>query len=138
MFAKICNFFARRPFFWKTLAHCVLGLEHFCPWPREGLPSESRSLAWDFFFCVVGLMSSTPPLVLPYHKPRSRAQKRVFYRVKSQMACTNTCRLFLSGGQAPFESQSSTRVEKKWKTSHLANLKLLTFLQLKVDYKHHN
>ena len=32
----------------------VLGLEHSCPWPREGLSSERLSLASDFF-CVLGL-----------------------------------------------------------------------------------
>ena len=32
----------------------VLGLEHSCPWPREGLSSRSRSLALDFI-CVLGL-----------------------------------------------------------------------------------
>ena len=34
-----------------------LGLEHSCPWPREGLSSErlSLALASDFFFCVLGL-----------------------------------------------------------------------------------
>ena len=31
-----------------------LGLEHCCPWPREGLSSERLSLASDFF-CVLGL-----------------------------------------------------------------------------------
>ena len=31
-----------------------LGLEHSCPWPREGLSSEGLSLASDFF-CVLGL-----------------------------------------------------------------------------------
>ena len=40
-------------FFWKTLAPVsfVLGLEHSCPWPREGLSSEGLSLALDFFLC---------------------------------------------------------------------------------------
>ena len=32
----------------------VLGLEHSCPWPRDGLSSERLSLASDFF-CVLGL-----------------------------------------------------------------------------------
>ena len=32
----------------------VLGLERFCPWPREGLSSKSQSLASDFF-CVLGI-----------------------------------------------------------------------------------
>ena len=31
-----------------------LGLEHFCPWPREGLSSERLSLA-SIFVCVLGL-----------------------------------------------------------------------------------
>ena len=31
-----------------------LGIEHSCPWPREGLSSERLSLASDFF-CVFGL-----------------------------------------------------------------------------------
>ena len=34
----------------------VLGLEHFCPWPREGLSSERLSLALaSDCFCVLGL-----------------------------------------------------------------------------------
>ena len=33
-----------------------LGLEHFCPWPRECLSSERLSLALALdFFCVLGL-----------------------------------------------------------------------------------
>ena len=48
------NFF----FFWRTLAPVSsvlgLGLEHSCPYPREGLSSERLSLASDFF-CVLGL-----------------------------------------------------------------------------------
>ena len=33
-----------------------LGLEHFCPWPRECLSSERLSLALTSeFFCVLGL-----------------------------------------------------------------------------------
>ena len=45
-----------RTFFWRTLTavSLVLGLEHSCPWPREGLSSERLSLASDFFFCVLG------------------------------------------------------------------------------------
>ena len=44
-------------FFWRTLALVSLvlglGLEHICPWPREGLSSEELSLALasDFFLC---------------------------------------------------------------------------------------
>ena len=46
----------------------VLGLEHFCPWPRECLSSErlSLALASDFFVSLAlasSLVSSTPPLV---------------------------------------------------------------------------
>ena len=47
-----------------------LGLEHSCPWPREGLSSERLSLALalasDFFVSLAlasSLVSSTPPLV---------------------------------------------------------------------------
>ena len=44
--------------FWRTLVAVSLvlghGLEHSCPWPREGLFSERLSLASDFF-CVLGL-----------------------------------------------------------------------------------
>ena len=42
-----------------------LGLEHFCPWPREGLSSEGLPLASDFFvFLASSLVYSTPPLEL--------------------------------------------------------------------------
>ena len=56
---KMCNYFARRPFFFvkhlRVLSLVLgLGLEHSCPWPREGLSSESQSLASDLF-CVIGL-----------------------------------------------------------------------------------
>ena len=48
----------RRSFFLETLAFVSLvlglGLEHFCPWPRECLSSERLSLVSDFF-CVLGL-----------------------------------------------------------------------------------
>ena len=49
---KICHLFARRHFFGDHLlvVSLVLGLEHSCPWPREGLSSESRSLVSVFFF----------------------------------------------------------------------------------------
>ena len=57
-------------FFWKTLAavSLVLGLEHSCPWPREGLSSKrlSLALASDFFVSLAlasSLVSSTPPLL---------------------------------------------------------------------------
>ena len=49
--------FWRPFFFWRTLAAVSLvlglGLEHSCPWPREGLSSErlSLALASDFFLC---------------------------------------------------------------------------------------
>ena len=50
--------FLWRPFFfWRALALVFLvlglGLEHFCPWPRECLSSErlSLALASDFFLC---------------------------------------------------------------------------------------
>ena len=47
-----------RHFFWKALALVslvlVLGREHSCPWPREGLFSVGLSLASDLF-CVLGL-----------------------------------------------------------------------------------
>ena len=44
------------------------GLEHSCPWPREGLSSKrlSLALASDFFVSLAlasSLMSSTPPLI---------------------------------------------------------------------------
>ena len=47
----------------------VLGFEHSCPWPREGLSSErlSLALASDFFVSLAlasSLVSSTPPLLL--------------------------------------------------------------------------
>ena len=52
------NNFFEELFFWRTLAAVFLvlglGLEHSCPWPREGLFSERLSLASDFF-CVLGL-----------------------------------------------------------------------------------
>ena len=44
-----------KTFFWRTLApvSLILGLEHSCPWPREGLSSKRLSLALtsDFFLC---------------------------------------------------------------------------------------
>ena len=45
-----------------------LGLEHFCPWPREGLSSErlSLALASDFFVSLALasiLVSSNLPLI---------------------------------------------------------------------------
>ena len=46
--------------FFENTCGCVLGpgLEHSCPWPREGLSSERLSLALVLasdFFCVLGL-----------------------------------------------------------------------------------
>ena len=48
---KFCNLFVRRPFFWRTLARCVLS-----PWPwaflflaSRGLSLEGRCLASDVF-----------------------------------------------------------------------------------------
>ena len=45
--------------FLENTCTCVLGLKHFCPWPRKGLSSEGLSgalgLASDFF-CVLGLV----------------------------------------------------------------------------------
>ena len=57
-------------FFWRTLSpvFLVLVLEHFCPWPREGLSSEGLSLALVFFFVFLALasslVSSNTPLTL--------------------------------------------------------------------------
>ena len=58
-------------FFGRTLAGCLslaLGLEHSCPWPRESLPSESRSLASDFLcpwpWPLALIVPSTPPLLI--------------------------------------------------------------------------
>ena len=46
----------------------VLGLDHSCPWLREGLSSKSRSLASDFFFESLALarkvVSSISPLII--------------------------------------------------------------------------
>ena len=51
--------FLWRPFFFLralALVSLVLGLEHFCPWPRECLSSERLSLALaSDFFGVLGL-----------------------------------------------------------------------------------
>ena len=52
-------------FFLKSTCDCVLGLEHSCPWPRECLSSERRSLALaSDFFCVLGLGLGLEPCVL--------------------------------------------------------------------------
>ena len=59
--------------FWRTLAPVslvlCLGLEHSCPWPREGLSSERLSLAMasNFFVSLAlasSLVSSTPSLCI--------------------------------------------------------------------------
>ena len=48
--------FLWRLFFLESTCACGLGLEHFCPWPRECLSSERLSLALaSDFFCVLGL-----------------------------------------------------------------------------------
>ena len=62
-----------KTFFLRTLAHVslVLGLEHPCPWPREGL---SLALDSDFFVSLAlasSLVSSTPCL--------SKALKRCYF-----------------------------------------------------------
>ena len=56
-------------FFRRTLAAVTLvlglGLEHSCPWPREGLSSKRLSLALaSDFFCVLGLGLGLEPCVL--------------------------------------------------------------------------
>ena len=54
------KFFAD-PFFWRTLAPCVLGLE------IEGLSSRSRSLASNFFVSLASkVVPSTPPLIIMF------------------------------------------------------------------------
>ena len=65
------NFFEDLFFFLRTLAAVSLvlglGLEHSCPWPREGLSSERLSLALALasdFFCVLGLGLGLEPCVL--------------------------------------------------------------------------
>ena len=60
--------FLKTFFFRRTLALVSLvlslGLEHFCPWPQEGLSSEGLFLASDFFVSLASsLVSSTPPLL---------------------------------------------------------------------------
>ena len=59
--------FCAKTFFLRVVS-LVLGLEHSCSWPREGLSSESRSLALasDFFVTlafVSSLVSSTSLLL---------------------------------------------------------------------------
>ena len=67
---RLKNFCEDLFFFWRALAlvFLVLGLEHSCPWPREGLSSErlSLTLASDFFVSMAlasSLLSSTPHLL---------------------------------------------------------------------------
>ena len=65
--AKLANFWSENLFFGDQIGivSLVLGLEHFCPWPREGLSSEGLPLASDFFvFLASNLVYSTPPLEL--------------------------------------------------------------------------
>ena len=53
--------------FLENTCGCVLGLglQHSCPWPREGLSSKSLSLALaSDFFCVLGLGLGLEPCVL--------------------------------------------------------------------------
>ena len=59
-----------------------LGLEHSCPWPREGLSSEGLSLALasDFFVSLAlasSLVSSTPPLLIYVTLPAPPKKKLV-------------------------------------------------------------
>ena len=57
--------FCSNTFFLRTFPRCVLGIEHSCPWSREGLSSEIPSLASDFFVSLaLSLVFSTPPLVI--------------------------------------------------------------------------
>ena len=53
---------------------CVL-----CPWPREGLSSESWSLALDFFvaFALASSLVSSTPLLLPNESLRNNCD--IFY-----------------------------------------------------------
>ena len=51
---RLKNFFGK--LFFENTCACVLGLEHSCPWPREGLSSKGLSLASS-------IVSSTPPLL---------------------------------------------------------------------------
>ena len=56
-FPKNVRIFGAKTFFFRDHfrdVSLVLGLEHFCHWPREGLPSVGLSLALDYF-CVLGL-----------------------------------------------------------------------------------
>ena len=60
-FGKFMKFWAKI-FVFRSLPRCVLGLEHSCPWPLEGL---SFALPLDFFVCLASsLVSSIPPLTI--------------------------------------------------------------------------
>ena len=56
-----------KTFFLENACACVLGLglEHFCPWPREVLSLERLSLA-----LASSLVSSTPPLVSTFSRSK--------------------------------------------------------------------
>ena len=75
IFLKILFF---RFFFWRTLApmSLVLGLEHSCPWPREGLSLEGLSLASS-------LVSSTPPLIITIYIIYKNYDKRFRHNTMS-------------------------------------------------------
>ena len=62
------NNFLEGLFFWRTLApvSLVLGLEHFCPWPPEGLSSERLSLALASSISVLGLQKVCPRKGCPW------------------------------------------------------------------------
>ena len=67
---RLKNFCEELFFFWRAVAlvSLVLGLEQFCPWPRECLSSERLSLAMasDFFVSLASILvsSTRPPLLL--------------------------------------------------------------------------
>ena len=55
VFLEIASKILVKTFFLENTCPCVLGLEHSCPWPREGLSSERLSLTSDFFVSLLGL-----------------------------------------------------------------------------------
>ena len=63
---RLKNLFGEPPFYREhlRLVSLVLGLEHSCPRPREGLSSRSQSLAPDFFVSLATKVSSTPSLLM--------------------------------------------------------------------------
>ena len=72
-------------FFRRTLAAVSLvlglGLEHSCPWPREGMSSKRLSLALALasdFFCVLGLGLGLEPCVLD---STSASYHQVHYKI---------------------------------------------------------